>query len=158
MLVITARMAGSEWNLTPLLSTCAVNLRMSFEAVRLLPCQSVQALRAVSAGALNSSSRAVSALKAGTTSAGGDRGRGGTPARTEPTGEISGEALSGEHGRGRALLDIRQLWRVPFQSTLALRLFAVMVAAVSAVVALAAGMKDELEQRRRRQYRTRLHS
>jgi hypothetical protein len=39
-----------------------------------------------------------------------------------------------------------------------LRLFAVIVAAASAVMALVAGMKDEFEQRRRHQYWGRLHS
>ena len=138
MLAVTARVAGSDWGLTPMLNTCGMSVRMSFGAMRLIPCQSAQALRSVAAPALRGFSLA--------------------------KGEDAGSALattpqSADVHRGGALrMPHAPSWPIPLAGTALVRMFAVVVAAASAVMALMCGAKDEVEQRRRHEYRGRLHS
>ena len=140
MLAVTARVAGSDWGLTPMLNTCGQSVRMSFEAMRLIPCQSAQALRSVAAPALRGFSFGKDA--------------GSAVATTSTSARQSADV----HRGGALRMPHAPSWPVPLAGTALVRMFAVVVAAASAVMALVCGTKDEVEQRRRHEYRGRLHS
>ena len=138
MLAVTARVAGSDWGLTPMLNTCGMSVRMSFGAMRLIPCRSAQALRSVASPAF----------------------RGFSLGKGEDTGSaLATTRPSADGHRGGALrVPHAPSWPIPLAGTALVRMFAVIVAAASAVISLVCGAKDEVEQRRRHEYRGRLHS
>jgi hypothetical protein len=111
---------------------------MSFEAMRLIPCQSAQALRSVAAPAFRGFSL------------GKGEDAGSALATTRQSADV--------HRAGALRMPHAPSWPVPLAGTALVRMFAVVVAAASAVMALLCGAKDEVEQRRRHEYRGRLHS
>jgi hypothetical protein len=150
MAVVTARISGVDWGMAPMLNSCGLSVRMSFEAMRLVPCRSAQAVRSVTSPALR-----------GFTS-GTNRGSDvdATSRTSRDAATSSAIALQSPDLKRAGVLGAVRVanWPVPLRDTALLRLFAVIVATASAVMALVAGMKDEFEQRRRHQYWGRLHS
>jgi hypothetical protein len=150
MAVVTARISGVDWGMAPMLNSCGMSVRMSFEAMRLVPCRSAQAVRSMASPTRRGFTPGTS--------------RGSDVDATSRTSPASREAAtialqSPDVKRAGVLGAVRVAnWPVPLRDTAVLRLFAVIVAAASAVMALVAGVKDEFEQRRRHQYWGRLHS
>jgi hypothetical protein len=141
MAVVTARISGVDWGMAPMLNSCGMSVRMSFEAMRLVPCRSAQAVRSMASPALRGSTSRTS------------------PASRNGAASTAIALQSPDVKRAGVLGAVRVAnWPVPLRDTAVLRLFAVIVAAASAVMALVAGVKDEFEQRRRHQYWGRLHS
>jgi hypothetical protein len=119
---------------------------MSFEAMRLVPCRAASALRSVAFPAGNPLPTA-RLLERDTHRV--------TMHRTPPNEMQSQPQDVGQSGVEPVAIPHRPL---PLRSSAALRLFAIVLSAVSAVAALASGFKDELEQRRRFKYRDPLHA
>ena len=147
MAVVTARISGVDWGMAPMLNSCGMSVRMSFEAMRLVPCRSAQAVRSMA-------SPSQRGFASGTS-------RGSDVDATSPASRDAATiALQSPDVKRAGVLGAVRVpnWPVPLRDTAVLRLFAVIVATASAVMALVAGMKDEFEQRRRHQYWGRLHS
>jgi len=142
VLLLSARAASSSWGFAEMANACAMNVRMSFEAVRVLPCRSAMAVRSVA-------TQLVQQTVVGTAVARTE----GPPARLAPRERPwSLPAVRVPSTR------IAPVWELPLRDTFAIRMIAAAAAAVSGMVALVAGVRDELEERRRRPYRGRLQA
>jgi hypothetical protein len=145
MAVVTARISGVDWGMAPMLNSCGMSVRMSFEAMRLVPCRSAQAVRSMASPALRGFTSG--------TNRGSEVDSRDAATSTAIALQSPGVERAGVVGAVRV-----PNWAVPVSDTAVLRVFAVIAATASAVMALVAGMKDEFEQRRRYQYWGRLHS
>jgi hypothetical protein len=146
----------------PMLQACNVSVRAAFSQVRLLPCE--QATRAVRS--------AVERLHGGegvSGRAGGGNRDNGSPTKSSPTKSSSiahrdeGEGVLHEVG-GSAYVATRPFsalkpffWSVPAAGGMLLRLFACMLASLSAMIAGRAGFRRHSRDRQELPYRRRLN-